>query len=75
MTEGYEVAAVVGVPLLVLTVAYPRTLPAPPSGAREEAELREEAKPGVESVAPWGGEEKAQGGGFTVGDPFAADAP
>ena len=31
MTEGYEFAAVVGVPLLVLTVAYPRTLPAPPS--------------------------------------------
>ena len=75
MTEGYEVAAVVGVPLLVLTVAYPRTLPAPPSDAREEAEVGEEAKPGVESAAPWGGEEKVQGGGFTVGDPFAADAP
>ena len=45
MTEGYEFAAVVGVPLLVLTIAYPRTLPAPPSDVREEAEVREEAKP------------------------------
>ena len=56
--RGYEVAAVVGVPLLVLTIAYPRTLPAPPSDAREEVEVRSVV--GAESRK--GGESERCGG-------------
>ena len=51
MTTGYVTSATVGIGLLLMTAAYPRTLPPPPGSSSSSASASRERKPTPSSAA------------------------